>query len=171
MARDSEEAVNDPLSPGGAYRQELRAVQVECDIPDDSLSPPRFEARGDERDVASAFSPSSSPERGTLSEEERKWRRMTYPAGRIYHLVPARLVFGASCKYWCQECFRFKDAEIRTTLDLQVRGVIESSSMKPRAAKALQTAGVRRVALLGAPTPTEPCTRGSQDTNGRPKAG
>lgn len=30
---------------------------------------------------------------------EEQWKRMTYPAGRILHLVPARLVRGAaSCQ-------------------------------------------------------------------------
>lgn len=47
------------------------------------------------------LSPRSQVLRGR--DEGFQERRMTYPVGSIYHLVPARLVFGAHC-YFCQYC-------------------------------------------------------------------
>ena len=43
------------------------------------------------------LSPRSQVLRGR--DEGFQERRMTYPAGRIYHLVPARLVFGKKYSY------------------------------------------------------------------------
>ena len=63
---------------------------------DASLSPRSFE-----RALGSLASPRT--QQGSLQKGnglEKDWR-MTYPVGRIYHLVPSRLVFGerpASCR-------------------------------------------------------------------------
>lgn len=86
-ASDSGQALQHPMSPGSVFREELRAA--ERDLQEQSaLLSPRAGSEGSEPSSPSA----SSSRRPPL--EERQRRRMTYPAGRIYHLVPARLVFG-----------------------------------------------------------------------------
>lgn len=103
MARNGSDSAplpssHDLLSEGRNFRNYLKAAEVDLHDADIPLTPPSAEqqlkvTRSTPEGDLEPLSP--SPERGQLSEEERRWRRMTYPAGRIYHLVPARLVFGA----------------------------------------------------------------------------
>ena len=98
MARSgSEGAIPDGGSPrrqGSSFREELESAEKDVAACPDPAAP----LPGADRDAAGQAGEaplSPSPEKAMLTEEERKARRMTYPAGRIYHLVPARLVFGA----------------------------------------------------------------------------
>ena len=94
---DSVQLASSLLSQQHSFQKELR--DAEMDLNNTNIQP----SLPQQQDVDRVGTPpegdleplSPSPERGHVSEEERRWRRMTYPAGRIYHLVPARLVFGA----------------------------------------------------------------------------
>ena len=98
MARSgSEGAIPDGGSlarQGSSFREELEIAEEDvAACPDPSAPLPGAGCDGVGQAGEGPLSP--SPEKALLTEEERKARRMTYPAGRIYHLVPARLVFGA----------------------------------------------------------------------------
>ena len=98
MARSgSEGAILDGGSlgrQGSSFREELESAEKDVAACLDPSAPlPGADRDGGGQAEEGPLSP--SPEKALLTDEERKARRMTYPAGRIYHLVPARLVFGA----------------------------------------------------------------------------
>ena len=68
---------------------EIRSAEVDIAAEERNSSASKGNAASFEEPL---LSPSSQVLRGR--EEGFQERRMTYPAGRIYHLVPARLVFG-----------------------------------------------------------------------------